>query len=78
MSITRIDVTPRMSKVVEHNGTIYLSGQIAKDATKDIREQTTTTLEKIEELLNKCGSDKSNILSVTVYLRDIKDFSAMN
>lgn len=78
MSITRIDRTPRMSKIVEHNETIYLSGQIAKDTTKGIKEQTATTLEKIEELLSKCGSDKSRILSVTVYLRDIKDFSAMN
>ncbi len=78
MSITRTDRTPSMSTTVEHNGTIYLCGQTAKDATKDIKEQTVTTLEKVEELLEKAGSDKRHILSVTIYVRDMKDFAAMN
>lgn len=78
MSIIRIDSTPRMSRIVEHNGVIYLCGQTAKDATKNIQEQTITTLEKVEELLEKAGSDKRHILSVTIYVRDMKDFSAMN
>ncbi len=78
MSINRIDTTPRMSRIVEHNGTIYLCGQTAKDPTKNITEQTITTLEKVEELLEKADSDKKNILSVTIYVRDMKDFSAMN
>jgi len=67
-----------MSRIVEHNSTIYLCGQVAKDATKNIKEQTVTTLEKVEELLKKAGSNKRHILSATIYLRDIKDFSAMN
>ncbi len=67
-----------MSRIVEHNNTIYLCGQTAKDSSKDIKEQTITTLEKIEDLLDKAGSDKKHILSVTVYLRDMKDFAAMN
>jgi len=78
MSITRIDSTPRMSRIVEYNGTVYLCGQVAKDSTKGIKEQTATTLEKVEDLLEKAGSDKEHVLSVTIYLRDIKDFSAMN
>ncbi len=78
MSITRIDSTPRMSRIVEHNNTIYLCGQVAKDASQGIKEQTQTTLEKVEELLIKAGSDKRHILSVTIYIRDMKDFAAMN
>ncbi len=78
MSITRIDTTPRMSRIVEHNGTIYLCGQVAKDSTKDIKEQTISTLEKVEALLEQAGSDKEHILSVTIYIRDMKDFAAMN
>jgi len=78
MSITRIDSTPRMSRIVENNGTIYLCGQVAKDSTKGIKDQTITTLEKIEELLSKVDSDKNHILSVTIFIRDMKDFSAMN
>ena len=78
MPITRTDSTPRMSRIVEHNGTIYLCGQVAKDSTKSIKEQTVTTLEKVEELLEKAGTDKEHILSVTIYIRDMKDFTAMN
>jgi len=78
MSIIRKDSTHRMSRIVEHNNTIYLCGQTAKDSTKNIQEQTVTTLEKVEELLEKAGSDKEHILSVTIYLRDMKDFAAMN
>ncbi|RZT91097.1 enamine deaminase RidA (YjgF/YER057c/UK114 family) [Ancylomarina subtilis] len=78
MSIIRKDSTPRMSRIVEHNQTIYLCGQTAKDANADIKEQTVTTLEKIDELLKQAGSDKKHILSVTIYVRDMKDFAAMN
>jgi len=78
MTIKRIDSTPRMSRIVEHGNTIYLCGQTAKDANADIKEQTVTTLEKVEELLEKAGSDKKHILSVTIYVRDMKDFAAMN
>lgn len=78
MSIIRIHRTPRMSKIVEHNDIIYLSGQIAKNETDNIKEQTKTTLEKIENLLIKAGSDKKNMLSATIYLRNVKDFCDMN
>ncbi len=78
MSIIRKDSTPRMSRIVEHNNTIYLCGQVAKDSTQNIKAQTITTLEKIEDLLAEAGSDKEHILSVTIYIRDMKDFSDMN
>jgi len=78
MQIVRKDSTPRMSRIVEHNNTIYLCGQTAKDANTDIREQTITTLEKVDELLAVAGSDKDHILSVTIYVRDMKDFATMN
>lgn len=76
--IERIESTPRMSRIVKHNGTIYLCGQVCKDAEKDITEQTTTMLEKVDELLHKAGSDKNHILSATIYVKDMSYFSAMN
>ncbi|RGX05231.1 RidA family protein, partial [Paraclostridium sordellii] len=42
------------------------------------KEQTKVVLQKVEDLLNKYGSDKNHILSVTIYLRDMKDFADMN
>lgn len=35
-------------------------------------------LEKVDALLLQSGSDRENMLSATVYVRDIKDFAAMN
>ena len=76
--IERIETKQRMSRIVKHNGTIYLCGQVCKDAEQGIKEQTESMLEKVEELLLKAGSDKKNILSATIYIKDMKDFSEMN
>lgn len=77
-SITRLGVGERMSKIVKHNGVVYLSGQICDDESKGIGEQTTSMLNKVEILLNEAGSCKSNILSSTLYIKNMSDFSAMN
>ncbi|BFM48232.1 RidA family protein [Marinomonas sp. THO17] len=77
-SIERLEVGQRMSRIVKHNGTIYLCGQVAADANAGITEQTQTMLDKVESLLVQAGSDKEHILSATVYIRDMKDFAAMN
>ena len=78
MSIERLDSGTRMSRAVIHNGTAYLCGQVTADENEDIKGQTASTLAKIEALLAEVGSDKHKILSVTVYVRDMKDFAAMN
>lgn len=78
MDIERHDQTHRMSRIVVHGDTIYLCGQTAKDSTADIEGQTRTTLEKIEELLARVGSDKTRLLSVTIYLASIGHFDRMN
>ena len=78
MSIQRQETKQRMSRVVIHNETIYLCGQVGKDATQGITEQTATMLEKVDELLLQSGSDREHLLSATVYVRDMKDFEAMN
>lgn len=78
MSIERIGSTERMSKIVKHNGTIYLCGQTASDAAWDIKEQTQRCLDKVDALLAEAGSERNKILSVTIYVRDMKDFAGMN
>ncbi|WMC10507.1 RidA family protein [Oceanimonas pelagia] len=78
MTIERQQIGQRMSRIVKHNGTIYLCGQVCKDATKDITEQTVTMLEKVDELLQEAGSDREHILSATIYLKTMADFAAMN
>ena len=67
-----------MSKIVVHNGTVYISGQT--DATADnIKEQTENTLKKVDDLLAQAGTSKSNLLSASIWLKDInRDFKGMN
>ncbi|BBB27520.1 RidA family protein [Amphritea japonica] len=78
MSIERQEIGQRMSRIVIHNDTVYLCGQVAKDATAGIKEQTATMLEKVDALLEQAGSDREHILSATLYIRDMKDFAGMN
>lgn len=78
MEIKRYEGTGRMSRVVEHNQTLYLCGQTAKLDGDTIELQTIGVLKKIEDLLNKYGSDKEHLLSVTIYLRDMSLFQGMN
>ena len=67
----------RMSQIVIHNQTIYLSGQVG-NSEEDIKAQTLTCLEKVEKLLQEVGSDKSKLLSATVWLKSMSDCAAMN
>ena len=78
MEIKRYETKQRMSRAVVHNNTIYLCGQVAKDSSKEIKEQTETMLEKVDELLNNYGSHRDKILSATIYLKDMKLFADMN
>ncbi len=78
MEIKRFETQKRMSRAVVHNNTVYLCGQVAKDSTKGIKEQTITTLEKVDELLESVGSNRDKILSATIYIKDMSMFQEMN
>ena len=78
MSIQRFHVGPRLSEMAVHNGTIYLAGQVAEDASQDISGQTRQILAAIDKLLAEVGSDKTKILSTTIYIADMADFAGMN
>ncbi len=68
----------RMSQVVVHGDTLYVSGQVADDTRGDITAQTADVLAKIDGLLAQAGATRANLLSVTVLLPHIIDFDAMN
>lgn len=78
--IKRIDpIKNRMSKVVVHNNTAYVSGQVPWGAQSDsIENQTKDVLKKIDELLSQANTNKENILSATIWLTDMDDFDAFN
>lgn len=76
MSITRIETSQRMSKIVKHNGVAYLCGQTSDAPT--VAEQTRECLAKVEDLLAKAGSDKTRILQCVIWLADMAYFAEMN
>lgn len=78
MTIERIETKQRMSRIVKHNGVIYLCGQVCADATQGITEQTQTMLDKVDLLLAQAGSDREHILSATIYIKTMDDFAQMN
>lgn len=77
MTITRIEAGPRMSQAVVHGDTVYLAGQVGEPG-ESVTKQTQTILAQIEALLAEAGSEKSKILSATIWLADMGDFAEMN
>lgn len=76
MTITRIKPGPRMSQAVIHNKTVYLAGQVAPGNTVAI--QTREVLALIDGLLAEAATDKSRLLSATIWLTDMAAFGEMN
>lgn len=78
MSIKRINPGPRMSEAVIHNQVVYLAGQVPEDTSKGVREQTAEVLGIIDGILAEVGTDKSRMLTATIYLSSIANFAEMN
>ena len=63
---------------------IYVSGQGPVDPVSDqlvitgVEEQTTITLGNIARILAAAGASVTDIVKVSIFLRDISDFAAMN
>ncbi len=76
--LRRFHVGDRLSEMTIHNGTVYLAGQVANDASQDIRGQTGQVLAAIDKLLTEAGTDRAHILMCQIFIRDLDDFTAMN
>lgn len=76
MSITRTDSNQRMSQIVEHGDTVYLAGQVATGET--VAAQSAGILAQIDALLAKAGTDKSKLITATIWLCSMDDFAEMN
>ncbi|MBB4221601.1 RidA family protein [Variovorax guangxiensis] len=82
MNIIRHDMGPRFSEMVTVDlGTarlLYLSGQVAENPSLDITGQMREILRHIDRLLATQGATKQDLVSVTIYLRTVGDYAAMN
>ncbi len=78
MSIERHEISGHLSRVVEHNGTVYVAGMTADNKSAGMKQQTEQVLAKIDGLLAKAVTNTSKLLSATVYISDMAQKSAMN
>jgi enamine deaminase RidA (YjgF/YER057c/UK114 family) len=76
MDIQRFESNARMSQAVVYGGLVYLAGQVGAGET--VAEQTTNVLASIDRLLAAAGSDRSRILTATIWLTDMANFGEMN
>jgi len=78
MSIKRHQPGKLFSAAVEHNGVVYVAGQVADDLSQGVKGQTEQVLKKIDALLAAAGTSKSRILSANVWVTDIRNRDEMN
>ena len=78
MSIKRHEPSKILSNAVEANGFVFLAGIVAKTITLDAKGQTKEILTEIDRLLKLCGTDKSKVVSATIWVTDIRHRDAMN
>ncbi len=77
--IKRLQPGTRMSQAVVHGSTVYLAGQVASGAPgASVADQTRDILSRIDALLGEAGTDKTRILSATIWLCDMGTFAEMN
>ncbi len=77
MNIERRGTTALFSDSVVHQGTVYLV-EVPSELSDGVAAQTENLLASVERLLVQAGSDKSRLLMVTIYLKDMTDYAAMN
>ncbi len=72
------------SQAVRVGDMLFTSGQIPIDPKTGafveggIHEQTTQVLENLRAILAQAGLDMTHVVKTTVFLKDMKDFAAMN
>ncbi len=72
------------SHAVKVGNTLYVSGQVAKDAKTgemvqtDIKAETKKVMENLEAILNEAGMDFTDIVKTTIYCTDLSNFAAIN
>ena len=76
--IRRTGGNGRRCSCVAHGDVLYVSGITTVDLEADVVKQAEDIFAQIDRLLDVNGTDKNNILSVTVYLSSINDYGAFN
>ncbi len=71
------------SQCIEHNGILYLSGQLPIDQDtkfipETIEDQADLALKNVESILTEAGSSKNKVLQVRIYIPHIELWDKVN
>ena len=72
------------SQAIKANGLVFTSGQVAIDPTTqlvitgDIAAQTERVMQNLSAILAAAGTNLTNVVRSTVFLKNMNDFAAMN
>ena len=72
------------SQAIKAGDFVFCSGQIPIDpatgefVSEDVAEQTEQVLKNLSAVLEAAGTSLDNVVKTTVFLADMKDFTAMN
>jgi len=71
------------SHCVEHNGTLYISGQLpfapnTKDMAVGIEAQAHQVLSNLELILTEAGSSLNQVMQVRIYIPNVELWGAVN
>jgi reactive intermediate/imine deaminase len=71
------------SQCIEHNGVLYLSGQLPFEPEtrlmpEGIEKQTKQVLANLEKILIEAGSNKEKVIQVRIYISDISNWEKVN
>ena len=77
------DAIGTYSQAVKVDGTVYLSGQIARDPktmelVEGTREQIDRVFQNLRAVAQAAGGDLSHVVKLNVSLTDLADFPAVN
>jgi len=77
-AIERQQIGPRLSQACAYGPTVYLAEQVADDPSADVSGQTEQILREVDQLHAGAGTDKTKLLSATIWLADMATFADMN
>ncbi len=78
MSVVRHEPHGILSAVVEGGGLVFTAGVTADDFSQDAKGQSEQVLAEIDRRLAVAGTDKTKIVSATIWVSDIRLRDDMN
>lgn len=72
------------NQAIEHNGTLYISGQVAIDPSigkmieADLKAEAHQVMKNLGAVLKEADMNYSNLVKTSIFLLDMKRFSEVN